>query len=208
MTRKPPGQQQITFRQELARKATHMFALVIPGGYYVLGLTRWEALGILIPITLAMILIDIARLRGWVFWRKFAVKIIGPMIRQHEQGGDFTGATYILVSTCFTIGFYDKLIAIAALAFIIVGDSFAALIGRKFGRHHFRTKTLEGSLGCLVGTLLVAWAIPGLNIWLGVIGAVVATVVEAVSFDIDDNVSVPIVSGLVMHLLARIVTFS
>ncbi|PWB72959.1 hypothetical protein C3F09_05890, partial [candidate division GN15 bacterium] len=147
---------QISFSQELARKATHMGALVIPGGYFLLGLSKGEALAIMIPITLAMVLIDISRLRHWSLWEKIGRPVIGRMIRQHEQNGDFTGATYILASSCFTIGLYAKPIAIAALAFIIVGDSFAAIIGRRYGRHRFGRKSVEGSTACLVGTLLVA----------------------------------------------------
>jgi dolichol kinase len=195
---------QISFAQELARKATHMGALGVPCGYYLLELQRLQMLCILIPVTLAMILIDVARLRDWNLWRSFASRIIGRIIRAHELAGDFTGATYILLSFCLTIGFFDKPLAIAALAFTIVGDTFAAIVGRKFGRHRFRNKSVEGSLGCLVGTVIVALLVPDLALIIGLAGAVVATVVEAVSFRIDDNISVPLVSGLAMTLLTRI----
>ena len=196
----------ITFKQELARKATHMGALVIPGGYFFLGLEKSTALAIMIPITLAMILVDIARLRKWKFWQKVGKPIIGRIIRQHEENGDFTGATYILTSSCFTIALFSKPIAIAALAFIIVGDSFAAIIGRRFGRHRFGRKSVEGSLACLFGTGIVACIGPlfGLDLRVALAGAVVAAVTEALSTRVDDNVSVPLVSGLAMTLLARV----
>ena len=99
---------------------------------------------------------------------------------------------------------FDKAVAVAALSFVIVGDTFAALIGRKFGRHRFGRKSLEGSLGCLAGTLLVALLAPGLSLTVGLTGAVVATVVEALSNKIDDNISVPIISGLAMTLLMKV----
>ena len=126
------------------------------------------------------------------------------MVREHEDAGDFTGATYILLSTCLTVALYDKSVAIAALAFIIVGDTFAAIIGRKFGRHRFGRKSVEGSLGCLAGTAIVAFLAPGLTTPIAMIGAVTATITEAVSFKIDDNISVPIVSGLIMSLSIKI----
>jgi dolichol kinase len=197
---------QISFGGELGRKATHMCALVIPGGYYFLGLTKAEMLYIMVPVTLLMIVIDISRLREWRFWKHYLVKFFGRMVRHHEMQGDFTGATYILLSVCFTVALYSKPIAIAALSFIIVGDTFAALIGRKFGKHKFRSKSLEGSLGCLAGTIIVALLVPDLVLPVAVTGAFVATVTEALSFGIDDNVSVPIVSGLAMTLLHRFVT--
>jgi dolichol kinase len=85
-----------------------------------------------------------------------------------------------------------------------VGDTFAALIGRKFGRHKFGRKSVEGSLGCLVGTLIVAALAPGLPMWVAAVGAVTATVTEALSVTIDDNITVPLVSGTVMTLLLAI----
>jgi dolichol kinase len=199
---RPTGE--IPFSQELWRKATHIGALVIPGGYFVLGLSRSQMLLIMIPIALTMVLIDIARLRRWAFWSKVAAPIGGRMIRGHEEAGDFTGATYILVSVCLTVAMYTKPIAIAALMFIIVGDTLAALIGRRFGRHRFGRKSVEGSLACLAGTVLVAVFTPNLALAVALAGAVVAAITEALSTRIDDNISVPIVSGLVMTLLSKI----
>jgi len=203
----PQEDGQIPFSQELLRKTTHMCALVIPGGYYLLGLSRSQMLWIMVPVTIAMILIDISRLRHWRFWSAFASRFIGGMVRKKEENGDFTGATYILLSTCLTVAMFEKQLAIAALAFIIVGDTFAALIGRKFGLHKYGggRKSVEGSLGCLLGTMFVAVLTPDLPIYAGTVGAVVAAVTEGLSFEIDDNISVPIVSGLAMTLFIKLI---
>lgn len=201
--KKPTASGQITFVQELMRKGTHMGALVIPGGYYFLHLDRPQMLSIMVPVTVAMILIDIARLRQWLFWKAFAQRILSPVIRQHEMAGDFTGATYILLSVCLTVALYDKPIAIAAIAFIIVGDTLAALVGRRFGRHKFGNKSVEGSLACLIGTVIVAVLMPDLPMGIRLLGAVVATIVEALPLGIDDNITVPILSGLSMTLLNK-----
>jgi dolichol kinase len=195
---------EITFRQELMRKATHMGALVIPGGYYFLQLDKISMLSIMVPVTILMILIDISRLRQWRFWNAFAGKIISPLIRPREITGDFTGATYILLSVCLTVALYDKPIAIAALSFIIVGDTLAAIAGRLYGRHRFGNKSLEGSFGCLVGTVIVALLAPDILLEVALFGAVVATIVEALPWRIDDNVTVPILSGLSMTLLGKV----
>ena len=199
---------EITFAQEVIRKATHMGALVIPGSYWIFGLDKPTMLTFMIPAALLMLLIDISRLRQWLFWRSFAKKIVSSIIRQHEKDGDFTGATYILASFCLTIALYDKPIAIVALAFIIVGDTFAALVGRRFGRYRFfNGKSVEGSLACLAGTVIVALLAPGIALPVALLGALVATVVEALPLGIDDNVTVPILSGLVMTLSEKILYF-
>jgi len=195
---------QIPFSQELWRKATHLGAMIIPGGYYLLALSKLQMLAVMIPIAVLMILIDISRLRNWSFWYRFACRIGGRMVRGHETAGDFTGATYILLSVCFTVAFYSRPIAVAALSFIIVGDTLAALIGRKFGRHWFGRKSVEGSLGCLLGTVLVALLVPELTLTVALVGAVVATVAEALSTKIDDNITVPILAGLAMTLLSKV----
>ncbi len=194
------GGNQITFKGELLRKLTHLFALVIPGGYYILGLSKGQALAIMIPITLAMIIIDIGRLRNWKLWH-YLKGILLPIIREHEMKGDFTGASYILVTSCLAIALFAKPVALAALAFIMVGDPASAIIGRRYGRIRFRTKSLEGSLAFLAAASIVALLDPHLPLAVAYIGAVVAAVTEAISFDVDDNASVPLVSGLVMQLI-------
>ncbi|MCP4685063.1 MAG: hypothetical protein GY867_06385 [bacterium] len=203
-TREPTEAGQIPFSQELLRKGTHMGALSIPVGYHFLASDKTSMLCVMIPAVLLMIAIDIARLRNRGFWRNVAAPLAGRMVRGHEVAGDFTGATYILISVCLTVALFEKNIAIAALAFIIVGDTFAALIGRKLGRHRFGRKSVEGSLGCLLGTAIVALIVPDVPLAVGLTGAVVATVTEALSTQIDDNISVPIVAGLAMTLLTSI----
>ena len=157
-------------------------------------------LSIMVPVAIAMVIIDISRLKQWRLWKLFE-PMINSMAREHELKGDFTGATYILVTSCIVIALFDKPIAMAALAFIMVGDAAAALIGRKFGKHKFGNKSLEGSLAFFITALVVVFVIPGLPYSIGIVGALFGAITEAVSTKIDDNASVPLVSGLLMQLL-------
>ncbi|MCH7690217.1 MAG: hypothetical protein IIA17_04120 [candidate division Zixibacteria bacterium] len=190
----------ISLKQELLRKSTHIGALVIPGGYYFLGLEQVTAFWILSCITLLMLVVDVSRLRNWWFWRVFGSRVFSHMLRKHEQDGDLTGASYILLTASVSIALFSKPVAIAAISFIIVGDVAAALIGRKFGRTKIGNKTLEGSLGCLAATFLVAVFAPGISLQVALLGALVATLVEAWPMGVDDNVSVPLLSGLAMTM--------
>ena len=85
-----------------------------------------------------------------------------------------------------------------------MGDIAAALIGRKFGRHKFLAKSLEGTLaffvvGCLV--ILVSPKIQNLpaEYFIGFIAVAIGAIAENVSYGwADDNLTIPISICLVM----------
>jgi dolichol kinase len=194
---------EISWPAEFVRKGIHLFALVIPVGHYLVSFPV-AVVGITVPAAVS-ILIDLSRFRRWRLWNLLA-PILGPIIRDHEVKGAFTGASYILSASAFVILVYPKAVAIAAITFIIIGDIAAALVGRKWGRHRLiGRKSIEGSLACLVSLVLISFLIPGLPTPVGLVGAVVATLAEAFSGKIDDNLAVPILSGaamlLIMHLM-------
>jgi len=186
----------IPLSAELVRKGIHLFALVIPIGYY---LVPFPIAIICVSISAVVsILIDVARFRRWKLWKWLSV-IITPIIRKHEVDGGFTGASYILTTSVLCMILFPKPVAMAALVFIIIGDTAAALIGRLYGKHKLiGSKTIEGSSACLLSTALVSLLVPGLPLAAGLCGAVVATVAEALSGSTDDNLTVPISSGFAM----------
>jgi dolichol kinase len=203
---------EITFYNEFKRKAIHLFALCIPMGYFFLPKT--PSLLILFPFVLGAIMIDIIRLRKFPL-HGFLSRLLDPILREHESK-DFAGSSYILSASFFTILLFDKSAAVAAISFIILGDIAAALVGRSFGKTKIKFslaknktdrncwKSLEGSLSCLCMCLVVALVVPHLPLWVGMVGALVATGVEGVTFPVNDNFSVPLISGLTMHILLQI----
>jgi dolichol kinase len=181
------------------RKATHFVALLIPTCYVIFP-KPW-AIGCMSVAMVVTIVFEIVRLRNLKPWQylKWAV---GGMIRPKEENGNFTGAFYIILGGLATIIFFPRWIAFTAITFEILGDVASALIGRRYGRHYIRRpKTIEGALGFLAVALLIIILVPKVPYTVGIIGAVVATIVEAVSIYRDDNLTVPLTSGLVMHLL-------
>lgn len=187
---------QISFGAEFVRKGIHLFALAIPVGYSFLPF-MFSIIAVA-SAAIISIIIDISRFRNWRLWHLLAV-LLTPIIRDHEIKGGFTGASYILTTSTITIALFPKPIAIAAIVFIIIGDTAAALIGRRFGKHRLiGKKTFEGSFACLVSLAAVSFVIPGLPTPVGLIGAFVATLAELLTGKIDDNFTVPISSGFVM----------
>jgi glycerol-3-phosphate acyltransferase PlsY len=191
---------EISLYNESKRKATHLVALSIPVGYFFL--PKLPSVLILSLFALGSIVVDIIRLKRLPL-HGFLNRLIGPVLREHENS-NFTGSSYILTASVLSMLLFDKSVAIAAISFIILGDIAAALVGRTCGKIRIKRKSLEGSLACLVMCLLVAVILPGFPLWIGVAGAFTATIVEGITSPIDDNFSVPLISGLAMHILLRI----
>lgn len=204
-----PTTQQLSLSRELFRKLTHLFALIIPAGYYFLDLSRATALVVLLPVTVLVIAVDISRLQKGRLWDAIGRPWFGSIIRPREMASNFTGASYILISVCLVIALFSKPIAVGAMVFVIVGDMLAALVGRTAGRLRlFGEKSLEGTLACLGGTALVAAVLPDLPLPIALAGAISATIAEAAPLGVDDNISVPLISALVMSIAYKVLTFS
>jgi len=191
---------EILFVNEFKRKAIHFAALSIPLGYFFLA--KRSALLILIPIVLMTLAGDIIRLKE-LPGSRLIKRIFGAMLRDHENS-DLSGASYILSGATLTIAMFSKPVALAALGFIILGDIAAALVGRRYGRIKIGDKTLEGSLTFFGVSFLVAILVPDLSFVIGIIGALVATIIEAMTWPVDDNLIVPVIAGLLMQILAAI----
>jgi glycerol-3-phosphate acyltransferase PlsY len=182
---------------EIFRKLTHLGAIAIPVIYYFFGNIILYYLG---GGLILSIIIDMIRFYGGNKSKTFITRYLGIMIRAHETK-DFTGATYILASAIMAIIVFDKSIAVTAIAFIVVGDTAGAIIGRIWGKVKYASKSLEGSVGFFFACTIVALIVPDLPFWVKIAGAFVATLTEAFTVKIDDNLTVPLISGLFMELI-------
>ncbi len=191
----------ITYGQEALRKATHFVALLIPTIYLVF--SREVAAVLLGSAFLIVAAFEVFRLRRLPPW-DWVKPVVGGMIRPKEEKGNFTGAFYILFTATICILFFDRYVAATAITFEIVGDVASALIGRRYGKHFIRqSKTYEGAAAFLVVAILTIVVMPHVPYTVGIVGAVVATLVESISIYRDDNLTVPLSSGLVMFLMMQ-----
>lgn len=196
----------IDYRAELLRKAIHLCSLSIPVIYFFI--SREAALAILIPITAGFLAVDLARYYHPPTAKLFYL-VFGRMLRSHEMSSTrrrLNGATHVLFSATLCVLIFPKLITVTAFAILIMSDSSAALIGRRWGKHSLLTKSREGSLAFFVSALLVVAVAPKYGLgWgefaIGAVGALVGTVVELTSVNIDDNFSIPLSIGAAMWVL-------
>jgi dolichol kinase len=101
---------------------------------------------------------------------------------------------------------FPKIITVNAFAILIISDITSALVGRRFGKHRFFQKSLEGATGFFVSAIVVVLLAPKIEGSLmeyvvGIIAAAAGAVTESLSTTIDDNISVPLVIGFVLWAL-------
>lgn len=162
--------------------------------------------------TVIFLAVDFLRLHLNPF-RGLFMLLFGSLLRKREISS-LTGGSYLMLASLIcmlvfgsgvlgTSPEHGRGVFIAAISFLSVGDTVAALVGLSYGRIKLFRKTLEGSLAGLASCVLVAYIVsilPRLDLPLpiGILGAVSASVVEALPIEVNDNVVIPVLSGAVM----------
>ena len=208
--------QQISYLSEVGRKSIHLTSVLIPIIY--LHIDHVTGIGILLAMTSVSLLIDILR-HYHAPSRDLLMKLVGPLLREHELTGgrmQLTGATWVLIAATLTLGVFPTIVGVTAFTVLIVSDTFAALIGRRYGRRPFLDKSVVGTVAfAITGMIVVAvygsiYAMP-YPFWVaGAIGAVVSGIVEAgsVRLHMDDNITIPFSFAITLMLgewIARVV---
>ncbi|PIW70892.1 MAG: dolichol kinase [Ignavibacteriales bacterium CG12_big_fil_rev_8_21_14_0_65_30_8] len=197
----------IHYRDEVVRKLIHLCSISIPIVYYYI--PRNNALLILLIVTFFAIIVDLLRYFLPTFAKLF-YSFFGFLLRKHEKDvkiKTLNGASYVLISATICVFIFPKIFVVTAFGILIISDTLAALIGRKFGKHKLLKKSFEGTLAFFLSAIVVVIATPKItgNIYeylIGFIACFIGAIVENISFGwIDDNLSIPISIGLVMWLL-------
>lgn len=194
----------IEYKNEVLRKGIHLCSLSIPIIYYFI--TKVTALYILIPLTIFSLVLDLGRYYS-PFLAKYIYKLFGFMLRKHEidsKKKNLNGATYVFLSAVFVVFVFPKVIVITAFSVLIISDTFAALIGRKFGKHKFLAKSLEGTAAFFVSACIVVLLTPKitnqpLEYLIGFVSVAIGAIAENISYGwSDDNFAIPVSIGIVM----------
>jgi dolichol kinase len=188
------------------RKLYHLLGgLGLLSLYYLLGRPRaLICYGLLIAVVLA---VDITRLRMPAF-NQFIQTRFSSFIRKNEAN-KITGTAPYVLGIGLTLLLFRTEIATAAICFLAFGDVAATAVGERYGRTKISgEKSLEGTLAFAAIAVTVGFLLPlaGIHLAYGIIlvGAVAAAGVELVPLPVNDNLVIPLVSGGVMELIARV----
>ncbi len=197
---------------EVKRKGIHISGLSVPAAIILLG--KGPTIGLVAIALLAALFLERRRLSG---------KIRLPSVRDHEADR-VAGYIYYILGALLTVLLFPPTIAIAAILMLSLGDAASGIIGSIVRGSAVRTEIMEGRswrpkpLPVVAGTFAVcllvgyaAYLIEGrffsgpelLSFPVFLVGAATATFADAVPLSfrkrvIDDNFTIPVLSGLVM----------
>jgi|SRR3989338_60364 len=194
---------------EVGRKIIHITILLVLAAYFFIQdtlvsagrtpeLAKQVALLFLVALLILFLILEYLRLE--LNWK---MPFFSQFIRAKEQNRMY-GVVYFLSATIISLAVFHPKIALTALLMTTFGDMAAALIGKKYGATLiYRNKTWAGFLAELVTNLAVGFLILD-NIYIILGMAFVATIVETLVDELDDNLLIPIFSGFA----GQIVLFS
>lgn len=144
---------------------------------------------------------DLLRLRNHQFNSQF-MQFFSAFIRRTEVD-KFNGSTFLCLAFFAVILFFSRPVAIAAMFFLSLGDAAAELSGKNFGRIRIFQKSLEGFLGFFFVAFVTAWLL--FFDWrVAFLGGVAAALAELFSFELDDNLTVPLGSATALWLVVTV----
>lgn len=183
---------------ESSRKIIHLLGGLIPLLYLILNLSKVEALLVLGVLAFPFVGADLFRQSSPVVNRWF-LQLFQAAMRPGEEHR-LTGATYYLLACWLTIFLFEQTIAVAALLILACGDTAASIVGQAVGGFRIgQKKTVAGTIAFLVTASLVM--LPFFPPTISFVVALIAAVTECLPLPVDDNVSIPLVTGISLTLL-------
>lgn len=195
----------LEFFHEIGKKIIHLTILVILILFFAIKNQVGEQAAFLFLVALLILFLAVEYLRLDL---NFKPSFLRHLIRPKEQYRVY-GAIFFLSSTIIALAIFDTAIALAALLMTTFGDMSAAIAGKKYGTTMlFRNKTVVGFVTELITNLIVAIVISlffSINIYILIIMAFAATITETMVDELDDNLTVPLVSGFIGQILILII---
>lgn len=145
--------------------------------------------------------------------KKINIPVVYWFLQQFDKEEDIKkspgkGALNFFAGSLLALTLFDKNLALAAIMILTLGDSLGYLVGKHYGKtkHPLNNKkllegTIIGIIVSFVGAAIFLTYIEAL------IAATIAITIEAIEiklnkeFILDDNLTIPLVSGLVVTIL-------
>ena len=205
----------ISYFNEVRRKLVHLSSLWMPTVMLVFAAYRWYLAAFFVALLVGNLLVEHAYASGkYPAVNKLYDRFFGGMLRFEVKPGMWviSGGPYVFASAALSLILFVPWIAACGMVSMLLGDTAAALIGRRFGRHKtVNGKSFEGVFAFVfaaaIGIFIVKTIIgvQGIPVWGILLAAVAGSLVELFEKQLkaDDNFSIPVAVGFVLVLLQK-----
>ncbi|MBA2406277.1 MAG: phosphatidate cytidylyltransferase [Bdellovibrionales bacterium] len=167
---------------------------------------------LVLGIALTGFVLDISRAR-YPAINHIVLRFAGPLMRRSEKEG-MSGLPFYALGVSLSLFFYSRDIAILSVMFLVFSDPLSSFFGVLYGKDKIMpNKSLQGAVAGFFTCYLITLFYTMNHVTLGnhiLIFAVVAGLIGALSelvsaFNVDDNLTIPVLSGLGMTVLNHFV---
>ena len=192
-------------KKEIKRKLFHVFNGVITSTLIYFDILNWFIL--LLIVILGIILSFIAK--------NYHIQHLAFFLKHLDRDHDIrnfpgTGAITFMFGCFIAVLFFSKDIAIASILIMAFGDAVSSIVSKSFGRlkHPLNSfKKLEGTLLAILISFFIAsfFVSYAEALFASIIGMIVESIYfHNKNFFVDDNILIPLFSGLTIFLLRLI----
>jgi dolichol kinase len=200
---------------EWDRKGIHLTSTIL--AFWTFYADEPVATAGLVVATLFVLAVDRARLglRRWGVWmyRTF------PFVFRGDERHDYSGASVMMIGATLTSALFPAGPATAGILCLTWGDSAAALVGQTWSQwrrlrrlrrgkppqevavRRRRSKTVAGTLGCLVVSMVMIVLVIGPRPAIVAPGALMAALMERWTPGRWDNLTMPLATAGIIHYL-------
>ncbi|MGE3609365.1 MAG: diacylglycerol/polyprenol kinase family protein [Bacteriovoracaceae bacterium] len=142
------------------------------------------------------------------------IKVAGPLMRRSEREG-ISGLPFYALGVSLSLFFYRRDIAVLSIMFLVFSDPLSSFFGVLYGKDKILpNKSLQGAVAgfftCYIITLFYTMNTASIGTHLlvfSLLAGLIGSASELISaYNIDDNLTIPVVSGLGMTLLNNYIT--
>ncbi|MCB9060004.1 MAG: hypothetical protein H6622_00610 [Halobacteriovoraceae bacterium] len=142
---------------------------------------------------------------------RYVFFIMGPFMRESEKNS-FSGVPYYASGISLSLFLYDEKMAILSIFFLVFADPISSYFGILYGKDRIIPgKSWQGSFACFVTCTAIATAYglfftgPSVELtYFCLLGGLIGAISELFSGKIDDNLTIPVLSGLGLSFLDKL----
>lgn len=197
----------------LLRKAWHIFTGLFGLSVYFLSSLPAKNVGLgLVVFGFMSLCFDLYRIK-FPKINEFVLRFMGPFMREGEKNS-ISGLPFYALGVGLSLVLFKESIAIISILFLVFADPISSAFGIKFGTQKiYGNKSLEGCVAGFITCFIIVLTY-GMNTQLNadinlfafaIIAAMAACMTELFSVTVDDNITIPVISGIAMTITNLII---